>query len=276
MGSKLSSSIFCLLIFASTLEAQWITPPGKSWIDLSVFHQDTKKQFWFDGKKILMFEEGHLVASSGYLTGSYGIRRGVDAWIQLPLIRTRFDDFADNRVSTGIGDPRLFLRIGPQLFSDIEYPIALRFGIKAPIGSFERDAEIIPLGEGQFDFEGHLEVGHSFGKANHFTSLSLGYRHRLRNTESGIKPGDELLVLASFGTSYGLFLLDILAEALIGKSPNIHGLQIETAKRRLVHITPRIGYALPGADLKLGLRLPLAGRNLPAGRSLYFGLFRRF
>ena len=67
-----------------------------------------------------------------------------------------------HRSEKGIGDANVWLRVAPVKYLGIDFPCALRGGVKLPIGSAPIDAEIIPLSEGQTDWEMLEEVGHSF------------------------------------------------------------------------------------------------------------------
>ncbi len=62
--------------------------------------------------------------------------------------RLRYDDVAGKRSSAGVGDTRLWLRAAPLRWLGSALPFAVRAGFKVPIGDFDVDAEVIPLGDG--------------------------------------------------------------------------------------------------------------------------------
>ncbi|MEX2531019.1 MAG: hypothetical protein WD960_09630 [Gemmatimonadota bacterium] len=134
-------------------DAQWIESPGVGWADLTLYHQDTRDQFDRDGEHGRLLNGGHAVTSSAFLTEAVGVIRGVDAWAQLPIHRLRYDDFGGNRSILGLGDPGLFLRVGPEVAGLPAFPVAIRGGVKWPGGDFDVDAKVIPLGDGQRDVE---------------------------------------------------------------------------------------------------------------------------
>jgi hypothetical protein len=67
--------------------------------------------------------------------------------------------------------------------------------VKFPTGDFVNDAEVVPVGEGQYDFDFTLEAGHSFWPRPAYVSALAGYRVRRSNEQSGIHPGNEVLWL---------------------------------------------------------------------------------
>ena len=95
-----------------------------------MFHLDTNDRFDELGvRKALFNEGGRSVTTSFYLTAAYGLYRGLDMWVELPMHRLAYDDIAAKRRSTGIGDPRIFVRMSPALLGWSEaLPIALRGG----------------------------------------------------------------------------------------------------------------------------------------------------
>jgi len=275
--SKNSSWLFLfLLTFACfrQVEAQWVNDPGTGWIDLSVIHHRTDTQFWFDGSNITMFEEGRVETTASYLSTAVGVVRGVDLWLQIPFLRSRFSDIVGDRLSSGIGDPRIHLRANSNLFGIESFPLAIRVGLKVPIGSFEKDAEIIPLGDGQLDLESILEMGYSFRQFPLYVKAWLGYRWRAENETSAFKPGNEQIVFLSAGYSSGPFTFDLSLDYLNGSDPISQGLKVPTARRTFTQITPRVGYKLGELNASLGLRFAVAGRNLPSGTAVMFSLFR--
>ena len=146
-------------------------------------------------------------------------------------------------------------------------------GIKAPVGSFERDAEIISLGEGQLDLEAILELGYSNPKGNIYTAFWLGYRWRFENQESLILPGNEFFSLLKIGTKFNKFSLDGTLEFLDGSAPRSQGLRIPSGKKRIFQFSPRVGYSFKFAVVNLGFRMPLRGRNFASGPSVSASLF---
>ncbi len=273
--------LVCGLLVAVTAGAlpvsgQWINEPGTGWLQVALYHHDTRQQFGPQRDLRDFPEEGHAVTTSVSVTASYGIVRGLDTWVQLPVHRLRFDDFLAERTSVGLGDPLIHLRIGPEAFGISTIPVALRAGIKLPGGDFPVDAEIIPLGEGQRDYELMLELGHSFWPAPIYAAGWVGYRWREENREAARKPGNEWFAYASLGGSYKGFVWKVAMEAIRGGAWEALGITLPTARRQLFQITPSVGRRLGPGAFEVGGRFPIAGQNYPAGAAFTAGYFTSF
>ena len=228
----------------------------------------------------LFNEDGRSVTTSLILNGVIGIYRGIDVWAQLPVHRLSFNDIAAERESFGLGDPRIYLRVGPGVFgTDLGIPIALRGGVKFPVGDFPVDSEIVPLSEGQTDLELILESGYSFYPIPVYTTVWIGYRWRFTNDEIERKPGNELFGYVAVGGEYSKLTWKLALEGQMGqKWESFTGTRIILAEsqRELVQIQPALGWKLGEGVVELGTRIPIAGRNLPAGPALFMGYFYRW
>lgn len=262
---------------AREVNAQWVEPPGRGWMDVAVFHLDTREAFHSDGgvRAFDPFTRGHAVSTSAFATIALGLVPGVDAWVQVPYQRLRFDDLGGDRLRTGIGDTRVYLRVQPGRYFGNEFPLAIRGGAKVPVGDFAVDAEIIPLGDGQRDWELVLELGHSFYPVPAYVSAWIGHRWREENLESRRDFGDEVFFLLSGGMEFGRLGASLIAEGWDGGVPVIEGLSIATASRSMLRLTPSLSYALGAGWAKAGVQIPLRGTNLPAGNTLVIGYFTR-
>lgn len=263
--------------------AQWIEPPGRGWVQAAVYHHDTRNRFDPTRAVTPLFNEGgRSIATSLFLTAVTGIYRGADVWVQVPFHRLAFNDVVEDRLSTGPGDPRVFVRLGPALFGLPEpLPVAVRGGVKVPLGRFNRDAEVVPLSEGQWDAEVLLEVGRSFYPAPLYVMGWAGYRWRGFNDEIDRKPGDERFAYVAAGGRLKRLAWKLAVEGLHGLPPRRRlpsGQQILLAldARELLQLLPSLGYPVGPGLVEVGGRFPVAGRNLPAGPALFVGYFARF
>lgn len=262
-------------------QAQWVEAPGEGWLEISVTHHRTDTRFGPGGDVEALFNaESRSITTSVFLTTAVGLLPGLDAWAQVPFHRLQFNDVVRDRTSTGFGDPRFFLRAGPKAFGlDIGLPIAVRGGVKFPVGDFPIDAEVIPLTEGQRDWELLVELGYSLYPIPMYVMGWAGYRWRQFNARIERKPGDERLLFLAAGGSLGGFTWKVAVDGLFGTPPvrrlSSTGLEIELEQdtRRLVQLLPTVGWKVGPGAVELGARIPVDGRNLPAGPALTLGYF---
>ncbi len=270
--------LFVLFAF-SDASGQWIEQPGKGWVQVSVFHHDTTRRFDERSNEVSLFNEGgESITTSTIVTGVIGLVQGVDIWAQVPFHRLEFNDVAEKRKTTGIGDPKFHIRIGPELFlgRPLTIPIAVRFGTKFSAGSFPVDSEIIPLTEGQRDWEAILEIGRSFWPKSTYAMLWLGYRWRERNDRILKDPGNEFFFLANLGGSSNEWNWKLGLEGLFGRSSRFFDIAVSSSKRQILQLMPSVGRNLGPGGLEIGTRIPVSGKNLPAGPAIFAGYFFRF
>ena len=86
------------------LAGAWVYPKGVSWFRIGFAYQSTDERYFLDGKRIPYFFEGHNETTAAFFEFRHGLGAGFEALFQLPVYNIRFDDFADDRSSTGIGD----------------------------------------------------------------------------------------------------------------------------------------------------------------------------
>lgn len=245
--------------------------PGSGWAQVAVFHHDTRETFGPQGSLRAFLTDGRAVTSSVYMTGAVGIFPGLDAMVQLPVHRLSFEDAVGKREKTGFGDPRLYVRLSPELFGVDGIPLALRGGIKLPGSDFPVDAEILPLTEGQRDWELMLESGHSFAAIPLYVRGWVGYRWREENREIRRLPGDERFGYVAVGGPLRRLGWELAVEGLSGLTPTQQGLAIRNSRRELVQVYPSLSTGLGPGEVQLGGRFPVDGRNYPGGPAVSLG-----
>lgn len=267
-------------LWPGTAIAQWLEPPGTGWAQLRAIHHPTDTRFGPDGTIEPLFnEDSRSITTSVFLTAAVGLVPGLDVWGQAPFHRLQFNDVVRDRTSTGLGHPKLFLRVGPRLIGlDTGRPLAVRGGVKFPVGDFPIDAEIIPLSEGQRDWEVLVELGHSFHPWPVYVMGWVGYRWRETNTAIARKPGDERLFHVALGGTIGRLTWKLAVDGLLGRPPIRtfdagFTIELEQDTRRLVQLMPTVGWQVGPGAVELGARFPVDGRNLPAGPALTLGYF---
>ncbi len=275
-GTALASAVLALALSPPGLDGQWIEPPGEGWAQLSLYHQDTDEQFGRQGERRPIPVEGRSIATVLFFTAAGGVVPGVDAWVQFPLQRLEFNDAADSRTRTGIGDSRVFLRVAPLSYLGVDFPLAVRGGVKFPVGDFNVDAEVISLSDGQTDWELMLELGHSFHPAPVYVSGWVGYRWRDVNVELGRDFGDQLFFLAQVGGEAGPLGYRLIVEGWDGDTPVIEGIPLSAEAREMLQVTPMLSYGVGPGSVEAGFRYPVAGKNLLSGGTLVLGYFTRW
>ena len=144
--------------------------------------------------------------------------------------------------------------------------MGLRFGAKVPGSTFPVDARVLPLTEGQRDWEISLESGRSFDFLPIYVVGWAGYRWRGQNETALYEPGDESFGHLAVGGSVYDLAWQIGADGLWGQAPTVVGLLLaDQEARRLLQIVPTVGYAVGPGTVEATVQIPLAGRNLPAG-----------
>jgi hypothetical protein len=245
-------------------------PPGTGWIQISGYRQVSNRYFGTSGERQAFLADGEVRTSSLYLTGAMGLARGIDAWAQLPVHDVRYADQSGARTGSGLGDPRLSLRIGSDLVG-ARMPLAFRAGLKLPGHDFPVDATLIPLSEGQRDWELSLESGAALHRVPVYFLGWIGYRWRQVNATADRKPGNERFAHLAAGGRIGGVQAELALELLSGQPPRYLGVELTTAARRLVQLQPTLAYpAGPGA-VQITALVPLVGSNLPTGPGLSAG-----
>lgn len=253
----------------------WVLPKGRTDIQVALLHQDTTERYFLDGERIPYFFEGHNRTSALYIDARHGITDRLEGLAQVPFFLLRFDDLSDDRRSSGLGDIRLglrynFLRSSPVATLDVR--------VKFPTGTFVNDAEVVPVGEGQWDLDLAAELAHSFWPRPFYVNGRAGYRFRGPNDESGIDFGDELFWLVEGGyTINRRFALKMVARGLHGRKATSFGIEIDTLKREAVYLEPALVIrASPSWFVELGVPFTVSGRNWPAGPVLTLKLTKAF
>ena len=258
----------------ASLLAQWVEPPAKGWTSLAVYHQNTRDAYNFEGDQGMFPADGHAVATSSFLTVALGLVENVDAWAQFSYQRLRFNDLGGMRTSNGLGDIRLYARASPLRLFGVTTPVAIRAGVKIPVGDFDVGSNIIPLGDGQRDWELMLELGHSFYPNPTYLQAWIGYRWREPPEDDGVF-GDERFFYVAVGGEVGPLGYKVAFDGWYGKTPIFNGLESPGAKREMLRLSPSLLVPAGPGMIEIGARLPLGGKNLPAGSDVVVGYFTR-
>jgi len=208
---------------------------------------------------------------STYLTGAVGLVTGVEIWAQVPVHRLRFDEAVQRRVRTALGDPRVTVRVGPEVLGLPPLPVSVRAGLKLPGSDFPVDSRVLPLSEGQTDYEVAVESGTGLAGDRMYVLAWFGYRWRTLNRGNGREPGDERFGHVSLGADLGAATLELGLDVLDGLAPSQDGLGLPASARRLTTVTPKLGWRAGPGRLELSAEIPVSGRNVPRSPGLSVG-----
>jgi hypothetical protein len=245
-------------------------PPGGGWLQASLFGQRATQIFSPDGNRHDFLADSRFDTRSLYLTGAYGLVKGLEIWAQVPFHRLRVESDGGDSESDGVGDVRVAGRIGSELVG-LDLPLTIRLAAKFPGSEFPVDATILPLTEGQRDFEVALESGLSLQPRTLYVRGFAGYRWREENTDAHRDPGDEAFASLAVGGASGSFHWELAADGLWGRPPVAQGLTLEGEGRRLLQLLPIAGFQAGPGQVEATAQIPLWGKNLPVGIGFSLG-----
>ena len=214
-----------------------------------------------------------------FLDLSYGLLDQLQLNVQVPYYDIEFTDFADpNRPSTtDIGD----IRFGAQ-YRLIANPLvsSVKIEAKAPTGFFNRDAEIVPIGDGQWDLDLVARFGKSLWPIPAYVNLDVGYRFRFKPAEktSTRDPGNEFIFRAEAGYNI-LKTLQVKAglSGLYGNKFKQENLVVDESQREILFFEPGIHWNVQGPlAIDTGIQISLSGKNYTAGQVFNFGVSYNF
>lgn len=267
----------------------WTTKSGSVWAKASWFRQTTSEWYTDVDQPILLPDNtlgvrkagsrqpyrfnGEYESTAIFLEAFYGVTDRIDVSVQVPWFDQAFDD--DTRVDSpsdaGFSDVRLFAR-----WNLIQKPLllTLKGGVKLPTGEFVNEDGLIPVGEGQADYEISLQAGRSLWPLPAYANVDVGYRIRTENTDILRDPGDEWLVNAEIGYQpLPPLMLALKFEGLYGKAGRSFGLRNESLVKRITYLAPTVSWRIHGSTmLEAALRISMGGQNFPAGQQIVVGL----
>ena len=276
--------MMALLTSSSAWAGAWTFPKGKLWTKLTFMSQDTNEDYIgvprpniARGTRQPYLLEGEYSSRTFFLDAMYGITDQLNVGIQVPFFDQTFQDqelnilFGGPISSSGFSDIRFFAK---RKLIDAPVVSSLKFGFKAPTGSFENRQGLIPVGEGQWDFDFILQVGRSFWPFRAYANADVGYRVRMKNGEIDRDPGDELFWIAEFGYQWTDKLLTVLKwEGIDGKETTSLGLQLTGDVKKIQYISPAVLFRTTDTiAIEAGIRLSINGQNFPAGPVFQVGV----
>ncbi|MBT8395511.1 MAG: hypothetical protein HKO65_14210 [Gemmatimonadetes bacterium] len=245
-------------------------PKGAGWIQVAAYGQRATDFFDPNGDRQAFLADSQFDTRSLFFTGAIGIVEGVELWAQVPVHNLNVESLGGDSRTSGLGDLRVAARFGSELLN-LDIPLSLRLGAKIPGSDFPVDATVLPLTEGQRDWEASLEAGFSLPDRSEYLMGWVGYRWREANKEAAREPGDELFASLSVGGTVGTVSWGLTADALWGGVPLAQGFELPGDKRRLIQVLPTIGRRVGPGHLEVTGQLPVSGQNLPVGLGISLG-----
>ena len=256
----------------------WTLQQGQFWGKLTYFQQHTeewyvgKGRFGTPGTRAGYDFDGQYESRAVFFEGLYGVTDRLDLGLQVPYFDQSFANtvFAEPRTDTGLSDIRALAK-----FRLLAKPLvlALKAGVKVPTGEFKNEDGLIPVGEGQWDFDFVGQVGRSFWPLPLYGNIDLGYRVRTHNEQIDRDPGDEWFLNAEVGYQLVRQFMLVGKCEVLRSSPAIVFGSIEAEIKRITYLTPTLLYAVGHRTMiEAAVRFSLNGRNFPAGRQFVLGL----
>ena len=256
----------------------WTLQKGQFWGKLTYFQQRTqewyvgKGRFGAPGTRARYDFDGRYESRAVFVEGLYGVTDRLDLGLQVPYFDQSFANaaFAEPRTDTGLSDIRALAKL--RLLAK---PLVLAFkaGVKVPTGTFKNEDGLIPVGEGQWDFDVVGQVGRSFWPLPLYGNIDLGYRVRTRNEQIDRDPGDEWFLNAEMGYQLVRQLMLLGKCEVLRSNPAVVFGGIEAEIKRITYLTPALLYAVGRrTTVEAAVRFSLNGRNFPAGQQLVLGL----
>ena len=283
-----------LVVIPSCVEAgAWTLSARRVWTKISWFQQTTNK-WYIDTPEPVFLDDGtfgaHSIGSRRpyrfggeydskalFVEGFVGVTDWFDLGVQIPYFDQTFadDTRSDTPSASGWSDLRVFSKT--RLLQNPLH-LTVKLGAKIPTGEFINEDGLIPVGEGQWDFDLVLQGGRSLWPLPAYVNADVGYRVRLRNKEIDRDPGDEWLVNAEIGAQSRAWLSLVLkCEMLRSGKGETFGIRTASLIKRISYLAPTIGVRVHNEIwLEAAMRHTLGGRNFPAGQQWVVGLSAGF
>ena len=277
----------CALCVGDATAGAWTLPQGAVWTKLSYFTQQTDEWYsahrqWVAGEVVSPGArtryafEGQYDSHAAFLEFMYGVRDRLDLGVQVPYFAQRYADQTRDRPlsSTGIGDVR-----GSVKLRLVQRPLVLSAlgAVKVPTGEYRNVDGLIPVGEGQWDFDLGLSAGRSLWPRAIYINADLGYRFRRANAAVDRDPGDEWFCSAEVGgrLSSRLRMMGKFEMLRGGPAREFGGLANRSQIKRIRYASAVVYFDMDQRTaLEVGARISLGGRNYPAGTQWIAALTR--
>jgi len=284
----MTSMLVAIGLFLATVAevgaGAWTVPKGKLWGKVTYFQQSTNEWYvaspQFNGHVVTTGQRtrynfgGQYESKALFAEVFYGVSDRFDLGVQVPYFDQSFvDETRSAAVSdAGLSDMRLWAKFR---LIDKPFLFSLKTGVKMPTGEFKNEDGLIPVGEGQWDFDFVAQLGRSFWPLPLYGNVDICYRLRTRNDAIDRDPGDARFLNAELGYNVTDKLMLVGKYELLRSDPSTEFGTIENRSqiKRITFLMPVLLYAIDECTVvEAALRISLNGRNYPAGRQFIMGL----
>jgi hypothetical protein len=263
-------------------------PKGQVWTKITGLTQSTQEEYvavggsgrepdiarlYEPGERGRYRENGHYQSKAFFLDFFYGVTNRFDVGLQVPFFRQTFKNvgFRPSNTASGFSDIRVFTK-----FNVVQKPFigTLKLGAKVPTGKFENQDGIIPVGEGQWDFDFITQLGRSFWPLPIYTNLDIGYRLRLKNDAINRDPGNEWFFHAEIGYQPKVKIrLALKVEGIQGNPSRVFNIELPRDIKRITYLSPTLLVGpYQNVAFETTVRISAGGRNFPAGHMWVVGI----
>ena len=276
---------WALVLVVEAGAGAWTLPKGKFWGKVTYFQQTTNEWYvaspqFIDGQVVSTGQRarynfnGQYESKAFFAEVFYGLSDRFDLGVQVPYFDQSFaDETRGQPVSdAGLSDMRVFAKMR---LIDKPFLFSLKTGVKMPTGEFKNEDGLIPVGEGQWDYDFVAQLGRSFWPLPLYGNVDIGYRVRTKNDEIDRDPGDEWFLNAELGYNITSKLMLMGKYELLRSDPSIEFGSIKNRSqiKRIAFLMPVLLYAIDERTaVEAALRISLNGRNYPAGRQFILGI----
>ncbi len=287
-------SLWVLLLSSNVFAGAWTLAKGQLWVKSSVFVQRTHDRyaaaiFFCDGQlcdngeRTPFFFNGEVKSNVATMDVWYALTDRMELQFQVPFFDIAFiDDIDPNRPkSKEFGDIKFGLR-----YRLLSQPLVTTFNVaaKAPTGFLNKDSEVVPVGDGQWDLHLQSQLSRSLYPLPFYASLDIGYKFRFDPNvkKTNLAPGDEFTLRAELG--FNLNKRVLLKAALDGFWGNEFTAILSDSRLALANSDRSILYFETGfywelkapLAIEASVRTSLSGKNYPAGEVYGMGLSYTF
>ncbi|MFQ5823725.1 MAG: hypothetical protein ACE5JB_06695 [bacterium] len=283
---------FFSLLNPTVYAGAWTLKRGQLWIKSSVFYQKTDKRYYSrnqpcplidcrKGQQVPFPFNGESRVTAVYWDINYGLTDQIELDLQIPFFDISFKDDPNplRPKTSSVGDIRFGAR-----YRFISKPIVSTIGVaaKAPTGLFNKDAEFVPIGDGQWDFEIQGQFGRSLWPLPGYVNVDIGYRFRFEPDieTSDLDPGNEFYFRGEAGYNIRRnILIKAALDGFWGERFTNRGTHLKfiDSERNILYFEPGIYWMfLAPWAAEASVKFSLSGKNYPSGQIFGFGLSYMF